>query len=291
MMLGVANSTGLNMPLSDFLDFAARLKVRFVEIKMDEPYLLPALSKTKIRESTKDIVKSFNFKYSVHAPYIGINLASMNQTLRKASEKSILESIVFAADIDAKMVVSHVGRLSRDYPKQMITQSLKNTIPCLRKLTNASKNHGIIFTIENDHRSNDQILAGYPEQLTFLIQEAGCKLTLDVGHANTITKLETFIETLAEHIVNLHLHDNDGEQDTHLSLGKGNINFSAVLASLRKAGYNGPLTVEVHSSTGLKESVTLLRHTFGERVHPFGNKDSLRVYKTGPQKRVLKNEG
>jgi len=282
MMLGVANSIGLNMPLADFLDVATRLKVRFVEIKMDEPYLLSALSKTKDRESIKDIVESFNFRYSVHAPYIGINLASMNQTLRKASEKSILESIVFAADIYAKMVVSHVGRLSRDYPKQMITQSLKNTILCLRKLTNASKNHGIIFTIENDHRSNDQILAGYPEQLMFLIQEVGCKFTLDVGHANTLTKIEAFMGTLAEHIVNLHLHDNDGEQDAHLSLGKGNINFSAVLASLRKIEYSGPLIVEVHSSTGLKESVTLLRHTFGERIHSFGNKRSLQVYKIDP---------
>lgn len=271
-MLGASNSTCLNMSLIDFLGFATQLKVRFVEIKMDEPYLLSALSKTKDRESIKDIVKSFNFKYSVHAPYIDINLASVNPTLRKASEKTILKSIAFAADIDAKMVVSHVGRLSRDYPKQMITQSLKNVIPCLRKLTNASKNYGIIFTIENDHRSNDQILAGYPEQLMFLIQEAGCKFTLDVGHANTLTKIETFIDKLAEHIVNLHLHDNDGKQDTHLSLGKGNINFLAVLASLRKAGYNGPLIVEVHSSTGLKESVMLLRHTFGERIHPFGNK-------------------
>jgi len=154
----------------------------------------------------------------------------------------------------------------------MITQSLKNAIPCLRNLTKASKNHGIVFTIENDHRSNDQILAGYPEQLMQLIQEAECKFTFDVGHANTLTRIENFMATLAEHTVNVHLHDNDGEQDTHLSLGKGNINFSAVLANLRKIEYNGPLIVEVHSSSGLKESVTLLRHTFGERTHSFGNK-------------------
>ncbi len=204
----------------------------------------------------------------------------MNSALRKASEKTILKSIAFAADIDAKLVVSHVGRLSRDYPKEMITESLKNVIPCLRKLTKASKNHGIIFTIENDHKSNDQILAGYPEQLMFLIEKVGCKFTLDVGHANTLTKIETFIDTLAEHTVNVHLHDNDGEQDAHLSLGKGNINFSAVLANLGKIEYKGPLIVEVHSSSGLKESVTLLRRTLGKRIDSFGNQHGLRAYKT-----------
>jgi len=282
MMLGVANSLSLNMPLTVFLDFATRLKVKLVEIKMDEPRLLSALSETKDRKAIKDIINSFNFKYCVHAPYIGINLASMNHILTKASEKTTLKSIAFAADIDAKMIVSHVGRLSRDYPKEMITKSLKNTIPCLRNMTNASKNHGIVFTIENDHRSNDRILAGYPEQLMFLIEKTGCTFTLDVGHANTLTKIENFIDTLAEHIVNVHLHDNDGKQDTHLSLGKGNINFSAVLAKLRKIEYAGPLIVEVHSSAGLKESVTLLRHTVGERTHSFGNKRSLRVYKIDP---------
>jgi len=45
----------------------------------------------------------------------------------------------------------------------------------------------------------------------------------------------------------------------HLSLGKGSINFSAVLANLGKIEYKGPLIVEVHSYTGLKESITLLR--------------------------------
>jgi len=64
------------------------------------------------------------------------------------------------------------------------------------------------------------------------------------------------------------LHDNNGEEDAHLSLEKGNINFSAVLANLRKIEYKGPLTVEVHSSSGLKESVTLLDVLF-ERKHSF----------------------
>ena len=80
------------------------------------------------------------------------------------------------------------------------------------------------------------------------------------------------IEFVAAFDVNKLKTDNNGEQDTHLSLGKGNINFSTVLASLRKIEYKGPLIVEVHSSAGLKESVTLLRRTFRERIHSFGNK-------------------
>ena len=44
--------------------------------------------------------------------------------------------------------------------------------------------------------------------------------------------------------------------------------------------YKSPLIVEVHSYTGSKESVTLLRHTFDKRIDSFGNKRGLRAYKT-----------
>lgn len=254
-MLGVASSVGLDMSLANFLDFASQLKVRLVEVKMDEPHLISALFKAKHRKAVLDITASFDFRYLVHLPYIDVNLAGLNPTLRKASEKSMLKGIEFAADVDARLVVCHVGRLSRDFRNEMIARSFKNALSCLKNLTTASKNHGIVFTVENDHMSNDHILAGFPEELLVLVEEAGCQLTLDVGHANTVTKIENFMDTLARHIVNIHLHDNNGEQDEHLSLGKGSMDFSAVMGNLRRIRYSGPLIVEVHSIAGLRESV------------------------------------
>jgi sugar phosphate isomerase/epimerase len=41
--------------------------------------------------------------------------------------------------------------------------------------------------------------------LRFLLKEVGCKLTLDIGHANTFGDLKAFITTLAEYTASIHL--------------------------------------------------------------------------------------
>jgi len=258
-MLGIADSICLNMSFPDFLDFATQLKVNVVEIKMDQPHSLSALSNLKQQISTLDIIHTYDLRYFVHAPYIDINLASVNPTIQKASQKIIQESIMYAVRIGAKLLVTHVGRLSRDYPKQLVSKSLKTVVPYLRDLTNIAKDHGLTFTIENDHQSGDRPLAGFPGQLKFLLKEIGCKLTLDVGHANTFGDPRAFVSTLAEYIANIHLHDNKGKRDAHLSLGKGHIAFPAVISDLRKFRYNEPFILEVHSLPGLRESVMSLR--------------------------------
>ncbi len=257
-MLGIADSICLDMAFSDFLDFATQLKVDVVEIKMDQPYLLSALSNLKQQILTLDIIHSYDLRYFVHAPYIDINLASVNPTVRKASQKVIQESIMYAVRIGAKLIVTHVGRLSRDYPKQIVSKSLKTVVPYLRDLTKIAEDSGLTFTIENDHQSDDRHLAGLPRQLKFLLKEVGCKLTLDVGHANTLGDPRTFVSTLAEYIANVHLHDNKGKRDAHLSLGKGHIAFPTILSDLRELRYNAAFILEVHSLPGLKESMMFL---------------------------------
>ncbi|MCK5631647.1 sugar phosphate isomerase/epimerase [Candidatus Bathyarchaeota archaeon] len=257
--MGIADSLSLNMSLRDFLEFASQLNVGIAEIKMDQPHLLSTLSNFKQQIAIRDIIQSFDLIYFVHAPYIDTNLASMNSTVKKASEKTVLESIIFAAKVEAQLVITHIGRLSRDYQQEMVSKALRNVVPCLRSMTSIAKDYGLTFTIENDHKSDDRHLAGLPEQLEFLIKEVGCHLTLDIGHANTFGDPKAFITTLAEHTVNIHLHDNKGERDTHLSLGKGQITFPAVIADLRKLKYSEPFILEVHSSAGLRESLTLLR--------------------------------
>lgn len=229
MILGVADYPSLEGSLEDFLDFASKLKVRVLELKLDRLELLLFLSKTDKVLEIKNLSNSYDFKYFVHAPNIDINLASVNPLLRRASNKIILKAVIFAAELDAELLVSHVGRLSRDYARKLVRKAMKNATDSLRKINQLSNDLGIIFTIENDHKSNDYVLAGYPEQINFLIENVGCKLTFDIGHANTIGKIEDFTKLLDKFIVNVHLHDNNGREDEHLPIGKGSIDFMGVL--------------------------------------------------------------
>ena len=77
-------------------------------------------------------------------------------------------------------------------------------------------------------------------------------LTLDVGHANlggSENKSIAIIEKFGRLIRHVHLHDNRGGQskddDLHLPIGSGTVDFPGIMASLLGSGYDGTMTLEV----------------------------------------------
>jgi len=262
MILGIGDYPGLEGSVEDFLNFASKLGVSILELKLDRCELLSTLSKTDKVLDIRNLTNSYDFKFFVHAPNIDINLASVNSFIRSASKKAILKAVAFAAELDARLLVSHVGRLSRDYPQKLVGKAMKNAIDSLRNINQFSNDVDMVFTIENDHKSNDYVLAGYPEQINLLIENIGCKLTFDVGHANTIGKIEDFMKLLGKSIVNVHLHDNNGREDEHLPVGKGSTDFAGVFKKVKEWRRQIPLIIECHSFAGLKESIDFMRQEF-----------------------------
>jgi len=53
----------------------------------------------------------------------------------------------------------------------------------------------------------------------------------------------------------IHLHDNDGNQDAHLPVGQGNIDFAVLFAFLRDVGQDPLLTLEPHHEEHFAESL------------------------------------
>lgn len=259
MMLGIADYVGLEGSLGDLLNFAAKLRVCVLELKSDRMDFLSAFARNEKGLEIRDLLNSYDFQYFVHAPSIDVNLASMNPILRRTSKKTVMQAVTLAADLGAELLVSHVGRLSRDYPKKLVGKATNNAIDCLKTISRASNDLGMVFTIENDYKASDFVLAGYPEQTRLLVENVGCKLTFDVGHANTVGKIEDFTKLLDRFIVNVHLHDNNGRKDEHLPIGKGSVDFAAVFRKMKDWMARKPLTVECHSFEGLTESIDFMR--------------------------------
>ena len=80
----------------------------------------------------------------------------------------------------------------------------------------------------------------------------GLRMTLDVGHGELLTARNTAYDFAAgwpQRIYHVHLHDNRGgdtvEDDLHLPLGAGVVDFAAILGCLRAGGYDRTMTMEV----------------------------------------------
>ena len=56
---------------------------------------------------------------------------------------------------------------------------------------------------------------------------------------------EAFIRKIGEHIVTLHISDNDGIDERHWMPGEGVIHWESVIGALSEVGYEGPFMLEV----------------------------------------------
>ena len=68
------------------------------------------------------------------------------------------------------------------------------------------------------------------------------RICFDIGHANTMGQIDAMIDLFADRISNIHIHDNNGERDEHLTIGDGSIDFEHVIRRL--SGYKGNYIIE-----------------------------------------------
>lgn len=74
-------------------------------------------------------------------------------------------------------------------------------------------------------------------------------ICLDFGHAFLMGDVTDAVETVAEHLITTHVHDNDGKKDDHRVPFDGRIDWNVSLMTMQKVGYDGTYLMEL-ANTG-----------------------------------------
>jgi len=208
----------------------------------------------------KSIGESYGLKYSVHAPFADINIASPSKPLLKAMLKRLKKSITYASTLNAYVWVFHPGLktgVSMFYPNMDWLQNLEAT-HLLLKIAN---DYGVRIAIENVPEPFPFLMKSVEDFTKFyeaINEDIG--LVFDVGHANLNGQIERFLTVFKDNIVHIHAHDNDGKDDQHLGIGLGNIDWNNVANLLRKISYDKIIIIE--SVEQIEESKHKLKHLF-----------------------------
>jgi sugar phosphate isomerase/epimerase len=258
--VGASIHSNFSEPYQRFLEYVDDLGIDIVKIKADIPEFLFALYDKKKRGDVKDVLDSFDLRLTMHAPYLNTNLSSLNEDIGGASLETVRRSLSLAGDLGIDMVSTHVGRLSKDLPGRLAAEATERAETSLKELKAYADERGIKLTIENDHKTTDHLLAGYPDQIFELIDAVDCGFTLDVGHANTLVEPTQFVSDLADRIVDVHLHDNYGDHDSHLAVGEGNIDFRRFFEALQRVNFEGVFIMEQHRLQDLEIGYGRLRY-------------------------------
>jgi sugar phosphate isomerase/epimerase len=84
---------------------------------------------------------------------------------------------------------------------------------------------------------------------------SGVGICLDFGHAHMDGDVVDAIETVSEHLVAAHVHDNRGRSDEHLVPFDGTIDWPAALTAVQKVGFDGTLVLELSAHGSPKETL------------------------------------
>ena len=109
---------------------------------------------------------------------------------------------------------------------------------------------GVVIKLENhyayDYKDCQELFSEPWEFLELLttIDSPALRCCYDTGHAHMTHNWEPLLRALAPYLVHVHLADNHGEHDDHCPYRHGTVPWDAMLALLRKLGYDGTYCVE-----------------------------------------------
>ena len=249
MKIGASTLAGIESNLEDILEFIEGLGLDYAEIVHQYPH-----GKIDI-----DMLESFNLKYSIHAPFMDVNIAALQEKSRTNSIEQIKASIDLANKINAEAVVVHPGFATFLANKYFLDTVYEYANESIKELGDYGKDLGVMTTIENMPSFNGMLYKNL-EDLHELLVSLDMSMTLDIGHANHAGYAPD--EMIFDSIKHVHMHDNFGDDDAHLAFGEGSIDLKGIINRLEEKNYDGIYIIEVNDKDSIKKSYEYIKENF-----------------------------
>jgi sugar phosphate isomerase/epimerase len=182
-----------------------------------------------------------------------LSLASPDAEARARAMEETERALQIARRIPFGVFVVHLG-VPRSHPTAAADNSRDAARRSVNDLQRLAEPLGVRLALEVIPNELSR-----PAPLVHFI-ETGLDTTavgicLDFGHAHMEGDLVDAVETVSEHLVTTHVHDNRGRTDDHLLPFEGTIDWPAALTAVQKIGYEGTLLLEIAGHGAPRETL------------------------------------
>jgi sugar phosphate isomerase/epimerase len=175
--------------------------------------------------------------HTVHAPFMDVCPGAADRDVRQLSLEKMRRTMGIAADLGSRLVVMHFN-YDPIYYRVHFADWLERAAAFFTQLL--AEHDGPLIALEN-------IAEPTPHVVLQLMEKAGQPRLVhcfDFGHHHVFARIP-FSEWLfylhpRDHI-HFHLHDNRGDNDDHLALGQGSIDWQAAKEAI--AGLSCPFSI------------------------------------------------
>jgi sugar phosphate isomerase/epimerase len=238
-------------PIDAALQHTSRVGYGAVEIVANRPHMLPEDYSQGERKEIASVARSLQLEIPAVTSFNGTpqwHFAHPKREVRRATTKHVKESVDLASDLGASIVevVSGVPRIEGTAAERAWSWMAEELVECAEYATQRGATIGLEPEPGNVVSTTRQALRMVGE-----IGSKGIGILIDTGHLNVVgDDIPNSILSARDHLVHVHVNDNNGEADQHLVPGDGLIDFRAVLEALHRVGYHGYLTIELEQADG-----------------------------------------
>lgn len=237
---------------------ASEQKINHLELIINYPYFGPLTCTDNQINKLKELSERFSIELGFHLlPDYSMldnelkdkkfDIASRDEETRKFSIEEIARTLEIAKKLNAKYIVIHGGKSKseKEYNDHLIIarKSLEELNPLFGEIKLLVENLPTKF-----RHIQLRSLPRSPEDILSLVDGLdNIGICLDIGHANTFGDPIEFYEKISKSgkVIDMHIHDNKGDSDTHTPIGKGNIDFEKFLKKLKDDKYQGHFSIEL----------------------------------------------
>ena len=161
----------------------------------------------------------------LHGPFLDVNPCAYDSLVREATMTRFSQCYEAGLELGAKKIVFHSGMNPYVYYKESWAAHV-----ALFWQEFMEDRREIEVVLENVFDNDWELLLDVYRQ----VDQPNFKLCLDIGHAHCYSSVEVLEwgKNLAPYVTHVHVHDNNGDRDAHVGLGKGNLPWQEVLAYL-----------------------------------------------------------
>jgi len=241
----------IHIPYPHLRDFLPMVRSRRYDLEI---YFSAAVLDQVERQDLEEMIGRFDWnpRLTLHAPFMDMNPGAVDPMVRSVTQVRFRQFMNAAAIIKPRAAVFHAAYDRWRYGGRKDIW-LENSLDTWRIVVDSAAKIGLRVAVEN-------VFDEEPEALQMLIEKIGSPdfgFCFDTGHFNLFSTvpMETWFKSLGRHLVEVHLHDNDGKADSHWALGRGGIDFEKFFGLLPEYAPAPVFTVEAHDKDDIETSL------------------------------------
>lgn len=191
---------------------------------------------------------------TLHAPFFDLSPGALDPRILAVSRDKLKRAFELIAIFKPRAIICHLNYESNKHGYKQ-TEWFAAAFETFSELLHMAAQARTIMALENTYETE-------PSQHIRMMQALDspyARICLDVGHLMAFAKSpwQTWTEALPW-VGHLHLHDNQGDTDTHQAIGRGCFDFPGFFQAVARQAVQPGVTLEPHSREDLWESLDAL---------------------------------